>query len=181
MIPAFPGAPVAFPDEPHEAYAAFIAWLVDRRRARPGAWARERGQHVATVEAWAVRFAWVPRRDAYRAELEGLACSMALAEEIGAVRVRLDRRLASMAAAELARRVLVHRAAEARDAPGAIDLSAKDAAALARLAGEESAALAPATPPDTGEDFSSWSDEELEAYAKAQDTIEELRAKRRAG
>lgn len=162
---------VPFPNEPPEAWAAFCAWLIDPRRTHPRAWARDRGLEALDVEAWARTFAWSNRAASYRAELDHEAARLALALRVHGVRVKLDAVLAASAGGRLARARLEHLAAEAEAAPGAVEVSAKDAAALARNAREEMAALDPpsgeAAP--AARDLSALTDEELDAL----DALEE--------
>lgn len=159
---------IPFPGEPPEAFAAFSAWLVDPRRTHPRPWARDRGLDGVTVEGWARVYAWTNRAAAYRTELDQEAARLAL--DLANARVRLKRDLvrASVAKGVIARARLEHVALEALAAPGALEVSARDAAALARSAREEMAAL----DPPSGEavasarDLSHFTDEELEALER---------------
>lgn len=140
MIDASP-----FPGEGAQAHAAFLQWAADPSRRNPRAWARERGMNVEQVEGWIHRYAWLERRAAMTAELDARAARLVLLRDLGRVDIELAELESAGHAAEIARLRLAHLRRETREAPGALDLSAKDAAALARGAGDSARNLAPAS------------------------------------
>lgn len=155
---------VPFPGEPEDAFAAFLAWLADPRRTHPRAWARDRRMNLEEVTAWAARYAWDARARERRMALDLAAASFALALEEAKGKIALDRLRGASAAAEVSRAKFEAMAADARTAPGALELTARDAATLSDHAGSTIRELAPRVPeaPPTKLDLSALSDEELE-------------------